>query len=109
MQFDLPLGQETKVSRGNRAARQLGSLRNRWLGKLGRWAENVLAHVGELATIVWSAIRSIFTGQIGIRQVVREMHWMGVQSLPIITVTGLLSGIVTSQQGGYQFTGSVPL
>ncbi len=34
---------------------------------------------------------------------------MGVQSMPIITVTGLLSGIVTSLQGGYQFTGSVPL
>ena len=80
-----------------------------WLAKVGRTVETVLAHVGELAMIVWTAIRSVLTGQIGVRQVLREMHWMGVQSLPIITVTGLLSGIVTSQQGGYQFTGSVPL
>jgi phospholipid/cholesterol/gamma-HCH transport system permease protein len=34
---------------------------------------------------------------------------MGVQSLPLVLVTSILSGIVTSQQGGYQFTGSIPL
>jgi ABC-type transporter Mla maintaining outer membrane lipid asymmetry permease subunit MlaE len=34
---------------------------------------------------------------------------MGVQSLPLVLVTSILSGVVTSQQGGYQFTGSVPL
>jgi phospholipid/cholesterol/gamma-HCH transport system permease protein len=34
---------------------------------------------------------------------------MGVQSLPLVFVTAVLSGFVTSQQGGYQFTGSVPL
>ena len=34
---------------------------------------------------------------------------MGVGSLPLVMVTAVLSGIVTSQQGGYQFTSSVPL
>ncbi|MBD0320729.1 MAG: ABC transporter permease, partial [Gemmatimonadetes bacterium] len=34
---------------------------------------------------------------------------MGVSSIPIVMVTGILAGVVTSQQGGYQFTGSVPL
>jgi phospholipid/cholesterol/gamma-HCH transport system permease protein len=109
MQVDLPLGQETRLSKRDRAAAQLESLRDRWLAKVGRTVETILSHMGELAMIVWTAIRSVLTGQIGVRQVLREMHWMGVQSLPIITVTGLLSGIVTSQQGGYQFTGSVPL
>jgi phospholipid/cholesterol/gamma-HCH transport system permease protein len=37
------------------------------------------------------------------------MYVMGVQSLPIVIVTASLAGIVTSQQGGYQFTGSIPL
>jgi ABC transport permease subunit len=37
------------------------------------------------------------------------MYWMGIGSLPIVLVTATLIGIVTSQQGGYQFTGSVPL
>ena len=34
---------------------------------------------------------------------------MGVQSIPIVVVTSVLSGIVTSQQGGYQITATVPL
>ena len=34
---------------------------------------------------------------------------MGVQSVPLVIVTGVLSGVVTSQQGGYQFTSSIPL
>jgi phospholipid/cholesterol/gamma-HCH transport system permease protein len=37
------------------------------------------------------------------------MYAIGIQSLPIALVTASLAGIVTSQQGGYQFTGSVPL
>ncbi|HEV2733466.1 MAG TPA: ABC transporter permease, partial [Longimicrobiaceae bacterium] len=33
----------------------------------------------------------------------------GVGSIPIVMVTGSLAGVVTSQQGGYQFTGNMPL
>ena len=33
---------------------------------------------------------------------------MGIESLPIVLVTGSLAGIVTSQQGGYQMTGAIP-
>ena len=109
MQVEIPLGQETTESRRKRAAAHLDSLGKRWLESVGRTAEGIATHAGELATIVWTAISSVVTGKIGLRQVIREIHWMGVQSLPIITVTGILSGIVTSQQGGYQFTGSVPL
>ena len=43
------------------------------------------------------------------RDFVGQLYAMGVQSLPLVMVTSILSGIVTSQQGGYQFTGSVPL
>ena len=34
---------------------------------------------------------------------------MGIQSVPIVIITAILAGIVTSQQGGYQFTGTIPL
>lgn len=109
MQVELPIGKEEGASRRRRTAAHLEGVRNRLLARIGRWAEGIAQHAGQLAQIVWVALTSIFTGKIGVRQVLREMHWMGVQSLPIITVTGLLSGIVTSQQGGYQFTGAVPL
>ena len=109
MQVELPIGDSGKTSRRARAAAHLGSVRTRLLSRIGRTSEGVAQHAGELSQIVWVAVVSLLTGKIGMRQVLREMHWMGVQSLPIITVTGLLSGIVTSQQGGYQFTGAVPL
>jgi phospholipid/cholesterol/gamma-HCH transport system permease protein len=37
------------------------------------------------------------------------MYWMGVGSLGLVTVTSILSGVVTAQQGGYQFSGGLPL
>jgi phospholipid/cholesterol/gamma-HCH transport system permease protein len=43
------------------------------------------------------------------REILNQIYIMGIQSLPIVIVTATLSGVVTSQQGGYQFTGSVPL
>lgn len=109
MQVELPIGEEGKGIRRARAAAELGTVPKRLLRRIGRTAESIAVHSGEIAHIMWVAIVSVFTGKIGLRQVSRELYWMGVQSLPIITVTGMLSGIVTAQQGGYQFTGSVPL
>lgn len=79
------------------------------LGGIGRTAENLLAHLGSLGTLVWQTVVYLFSGRIPLREVVRQMYWMGVSSVPIVMVTGILAGVVTSQQGGYQFTGSVPL
>jgi len=79
------------------------------LGGLGRTAENLLAHLGSIGSLVWQTAVYLFTGRIPLREVVRQMYWMGVSSVPIVLVTGMLAGVVTSQQGGYQFTGSVPL
>lgn len=85
------------------------SLPARVVEQIGRRSEGFARHAGEIWLILWTAVSSLLTGRLPFRQVLREAHWMGVQSMPIITVTGVLSGIVTSQQGGYQFTGNVPL
>jgi phospholipid/cholesterol/gamma-HCH transport system permease protein len=76
---------------------------------LGRGFETLMAHFGGLGALVWQTVVYLFTGKIPLREVVRQMYWMGVSSIPIVMVTGILAGVVTSQQGGYQFTGSVPL
>lgn len=47
--------------------------------------------------------------QVSPRDITRQIYIMGVQSIPIVIVTAVLAGIVTSQQGGYQFQGSIPL
>lgn len=85
------------------------SLPARWVGSLGRTAESIAQQAGEISLILWGTLSALFTGKISFRSVTREMYAAGVQSLPIVLVTAILSGVVTSQQGGYQFTGSVPL
>jgi phospholipid/cholesterol/gamma-HCH transport system permease protein len=86
-----------------------GPLAERWLGGLGRGARSLVQQAGEVSMIIWGSLQALVRGQVSLRQIAREMHWMGVESVPIILLTGVLAGVVTSQQGGYQFTGSVPL
>ena len=80
-----------------------------WMAGAGRAAERFAEHSGGMAMLVWRTAVYLFTGRISISDVARQMYWMGVGSIPIVLVTGMLGGIVTSQQGGYQFTGGVPL
>jgi len=76
---------------------------------VGRAAEGVARHAGNLAILFLSVVRAVVKGGVRGRDVLNEAYLMGVQSLPLVLLTAMLAGIVTSQQGGYQFTGSVPL
>jgi phospholipid/cholesterol/gamma-HCH transport system permease protein len=87
----------------------LARLLTGWLARLGGSAERFFAHSGAMAVLVWRTAGYLFRGQISIRDLASNIYWMGVGSIPIVLVTGMLGGIVTSQQGGYQFTGGVPL
>lgn len=53
-------------------------------------------------------LRAIVLFRVSPSAVAQQMHVMGIQSLAIVMVTGTLSGIVTSQQGGYQMTSMIP-
>ena len=81
----------------------------RWLRALGRTSKGVAEHAGQLGLLVWSVIRTIVGLRVSFRDILVQLYVMGVQSIPIVIVTAVLAGIVTSQQGGYQFTGSIPL
>jgi phospholipid/cholesterol/gamma-HCH transport system permease protein len=75
----------------------------------GRAGETPLRHAGAMTILAWQAMTATLTGKVSFRSVMVQAYAIGVQSLPIVMVTAILSGIVTSQQGGYQFTGSIPL
>jgi phospholipid/cholesterol/gamma-HCH transport system permease protein len=79
------------------------------LGRIGRIAEMVARHCGLMAILVWRSGRAVLTGQVALRDVLDQLMAIGVGSIPLVTVTAILSGVVTSQQGGYQFTSSIPL
>src|SRR5688572_24128339 len=67
------------------------------------------AHAGGMGLLGYRTFAAVFSGKVSSRAILHQLYSMGVQSLPLVCVTAILSGFVTSQQGGYQFTGSVPL
>ncbi len=83
-----------------------------WLAEparlVGKSAEALTRHVGGLWLLVCHVARAFAGRRVSWRSVVQQAYSMGAQSVPLVLVTGALSGVVTSQQGGYQFTGAVP-
>ncbi|HUG53061.1 MAG TPA: ABC transporter permease [Vicinamibacteria bacterium] len=76
---------------------------------IGRVGATVAQHTGGMGLLTYRTFAALFTGQVSRREFSNQLFQMGVQSLPLVLVTSVLSGVVTSQQGGYQFTGSIPL
>ena len=79
------------------------------IATVGRVFRQTAEHAGQLWLLFWHICVAVVQLKVSLRSVVRQIYVMGVQSIPIVMVTAVLSGIVTSQQGGYQFTGSIPL
>jgi phospholipid/cholesterol/gamma-HCH transport system permease protein len=104
LEVDLEAGQ------GRRAARTtLQAMPFRFVEKMGKTSRNVSEHAGQLGILFGSILGNLFRLKISYREVLTQIHVMGVQSIPIVAITAILAGIVTSQQGGYQFTGTIPL
>lgn len=74
-----------------------------------RAGDTVARHAGEIGILLGQIVKATLTGRVSPREVLTQTYVMGVQSVPLVVVTGILAGVVTSQQGGYQFSGSVPL
>ncbi len=79
-----------------------------WFAKLGRAYRLTLEHAGGLGILMWDTMVAVVRLKVRFRDVLTQMHIMGIQSLPIVFVTASLAGIVTSQQGGYQLISSSP-
>jgi len=77
--------------------------------RIGRTSEAVARTAGQMTFLTWQTGAALFTGQVAWRDVVNQLQAIGVGSIPLVAVTAVLSGVVTSQQGGYQFTSSIPL
>jgi phospholipid/cholesterol/gamma-HCH transport system permease protein len=79
------------------------------LGSVGRTAEGVAEHAGQMALLSWKVGLATVHGRVSLRSVLDQFWAMGVQSLPLVIITAVISGVVTTQQGGYQLTSTIPL
>jgi phospholipid/cholesterol/gamma-HCH transport system permease protein len=79
------------------------------LAHIGRTAETVAGHAGEMTVLTLRVAAVTLTGRVALRDILIQLQAIGVGSIPLVAVTAILSGVVTSQQGGYQFTSSIPL
>ncbi|MDH5589041.1 MAG: ABC transporter permease [Gemmatimonadota bacterium] len=78
------------------------------VARIGRVTEVTLEHAGSITLLAWQVVLATARMKVAAREVVNQLYIMGIQSLPIVLVTGSLAGIVTSQQGGYQMSSVVP-
>ena len=79
------------------------------LARIGRTGEAVARQAGEMTLLTWRVAVATVAGRVALRDVLVQLQSIGVGSIPLVAVTSILSGVVTSQQGGYQFTSSIPL
>ncbi len=85
------------------------SLLVRPIRAIGRGWMTGAEHAGQMGLLLWGTATTTARLRIPLRVFANQLYVMGVQSIPIVVVTSVLSGIVTSQQGGYQITATVPL
>jgi phospholipid/cholesterol/gamma-HCH transport system permease protein len=76
---------------------------------LGKTGESMARHAGATGVLVWRVALVTLGGRLPWREVVAQMFSMGVHSIPLVAITSMLSGLVTTQQGGYQFSSAIPL
>lgn len=79
-----------------------------WFAAFGRGSLVTLEHAGSMGKLSWQIVMAVVQLKVSFKEVVNQFYIMGIQSVPIVLVTGSLAGIVTSQQGGYQMTSVVP-
>lgn len=90
----------------------MGFLQQKIAAFLRAWARAGSAtalHAGGMWTLFWQILVAIARGKVSPRDIVAEIHETGVRSAPLAFLTAVLSGVVMSMQGGYQFTGNIPL
>ena len=81
----------------------------RFVRAIGSAAITTFQHAGGLGLLAWHALLATARGRVPLMEILAQAYGVGVQSIPLVMVTAILSGIVTSQQGGYQFTSAIPL
>jgi phospholipid/cholesterol/gamma-HCH transport system permease protein len=88
--------------------RRASRLGIRFVARVGRAGESIARHAGRMGMLLFGIARATAGGRVPLRAFLAQAFDMGVRSLPLVLVVAVLAGVVTSQQGGYQFSGNIP-
>jgi len=79
------------------------------LAFIGRKSISFIRHVGGVVMLLGQIFRSLprIFGNFGL--IVEQMSQMGVSSLPLVVITSVFTGAVSSVQAAYQFQDFVPM
>ncbi|MGD2218001.1 MAG: ABC transporter permease [Gemmatimonadales bacterium] len=70
---------------------------------------SVLRHSAGLTLLTFHTLVALARPRRYYRALMTQMYDMGIGSIPVVVLVAALAGAVTSQQSGYQFTGTVPI
>lgn len=85
------------------------NLITRAVSSVGRGVLTGLLHTAASARLAGQLIRALARPRRYLQLTLTQAFDIGIRSIPVVVVVAVLSGGVTSQQTGYQFTGSVPI
>ncbi|MDD5680183.1 MAG: ABC transporter permease [Candidatus Omnitrophica bacterium] len=74
----------------------------RWAGTLGTRFVDIMAYIGGSFILLAQTMFWLFVPPLKKRQVIDQMNNIGVNSLPIVLLTGLFTGMVLALQSAYQ-------
>lgn len=86
-----------------------GTIFGRSIAVMGRGVMVTLLHAAGAARLAGQTIVAMRRPRRYYRNTLTQALDMGVGSIPVVVVVAALTGAVTSQQSGYQFTGTVPI
>jgi phospholipid/cholesterol/gamma-HCH transport system permease protein len=69
---------------------------NALLSPITRPIEQVLIFIGEVTLLVTDAFKRLFAGKVEVKETINQMAFVGVNSVPIVALTGFFSGAVFS-------------
>jgi phospholipid/cholesterol/gamma-HCH transport system permease protein len=77
-------------------------------GRSGRRALAAIAGVGAAGSLAWACLRALRHPRIYLPLTFAQIWEIGIASLPLVLFVAMISGAVTSEQTGYQYSSTLP-
>ncbi|MBW1818284.1 MAG: ABC transporter permease, partial [Deltaproteobacteria bacterium] len=75
-----------------------------WVRKMGAASLESVAHVGVFGLFFCKALFYCFASPLKVKRVIKQIRFIGWQSLPVIVLTGGFAGMVLGFQGFYSLS-----